>query len=185
MGWTFQHRDKGTTNLEWFRNEFRLDGQEGRGELLDLASTRGYQNPCYGALRTPSGEVIGIVILTQWVPNDYYNFGYKEMDETMGPYEVDCPKRIFDQLTGEPEGYAAEWRARVAARLAAKATRPKVTKGSRVIFTGDDEYSKRLAALGTLHWEKGNVFTRGIFPRSYGRIRIAGWRDVPYRVEVA
>lgn len=177
MGWTFQHREAGTSNLDWFRQEFRADGKDGRGELLDLASTRGHQSPCYGAYRTPSGEVVGLVILTMWVPNDYHNFGYKDMDETCGPNEVDCPKRIFDLLTGEPEGYAKEWRERVAARLAEKAARAKVSKGDVVAFTGDGEYDKRLARLGTLRWEKGNTFTNG-----YQRWRISDWRDRPYVV---
>lgn len=47
-------------------------------------------------------------------------FGYKEQDEVMGPNEYDCPQRIMRLLSPLAElprvGYAADWRARVAAR---------------------------------------------------------------------
>ena len=40
----------------------------------------------------------------------YYNFGYKPMDETMGPGYYDCPKSILDLLTPTEYEYAIEWR---------------------------------------------------------------------------
>jgi hypothetical protein len=47
-------------------------------------------------------------------------FGYKHMDETVGPSQCDCPDRIMRLLTPITDlpnpGYAANWRARVEAR---------------------------------------------------------------------
>jgi hypothetical protein len=47
-----------------------------------------------------------------------YGFGYKDMTESMGPCEADCPDRIM-RLLSNP-GYAADWRTRVAARKTAR-----------------------------------------------------------------
>ena len=40
---------------------------------------------------------------------------YKEVEESMGPNELDCPMRIMNQLEGHPptEGYSARWRERI------------------------------------------------------------------------
>lgn len=51
---------------------------------------------------------------------DGYVFGYKDMDETMGPYEIGCPEDILDLLTPTDSAYAKDWRARCRAALAAR-----------------------------------------------------------------
>ena len=40
---------------------------------------------------------------------------YKEVEESMGPNELDCPMRIMNQLERHPptEGYSARWRERI------------------------------------------------------------------------
>ena len=54
--------------------------------------------------------VFGVVFLTSTDIKDYYNFAYKDMDETCGPYKYDCPKGILDLLTPTENEYANEWR---------------------------------------------------------------------------
>lgn len=51
--------------------------------------------------------------------------GYKPVEETMGPYECDCPKKILDMLSPTDSQYANEWRTRCRQRLANKQSRPK------------------------------------------------------------
>ena len=61
--------------------------------------------------KTNGYEYIGaIVCLTSTNNKDYYNFAYKDMDETMGPYKYDCPKGILDLLGPTDNEYAKEWR---------------------------------------------------------------------------
>lgn len=55
-------------------------------------------------------QVFGTVCLTSTDSKDYYNFAYKDMDESMGPYKYDCPKGILDLLTPTENEYANEWR---------------------------------------------------------------------------
>ena len=65
--------------------------------------------------------------------NERDGFGYKDMDESMGPCEVNCPDRIMRLLSPFEEipnpGYAADWRKSVAAAKATKAeTRSRISK---------------------------------------------------------
>jgi len=97
MGWLFYAREKGETNVAHF--------QEKMGEgytILDGATVGG---TFYAAVRDPRGLVSAVVVLTRWRPNDPYNFGYKDMDESMGPGEARCPARILDLLSPTDELY--------------------------------------------------------------------------------
>lgn len=57
-------------------------------------------------------EVTGAVALTCGTDrrDPYYNFGYKDMSEDMGPCEYDCPTGILDLLTPTESEWANEWR---------------------------------------------------------------------------
>lgn len=55
--------------------------------------------------------VFAVVCVTRVDTKEYLNFSYKDMDETCGPYQHDCPKSILDLLTPTDNEYANEWRA--------------------------------------------------------------------------
>lgn len=57
--------------------------------------------------------------------------GYKDMDESMGPCEDECPVEFFD-LVPDPGSYATEWRARC--RTNAEKYRTKLAVGQAVRF---------------------------------------------------
>jgi hypothetical protein len=61
---------------------------------------------------TPESErtTFGVVFLTSTDAKDYFNFSYKDMDESMGPGQCDCPKGILDLLSPTDNEYANEWR---------------------------------------------------------------------------
>lgn len=176
MGWLFTHREKGISNLDWFRSEFG----RGPGELLDMATKNGV---AYGAYRTNEGDVFALVILTRWVRGEYHNYGWKDLDESMGPGEYDCPKRIFDLLTPLPPekadpavdgNWAAQWRAHVQERL----NRPKVTKGMRLRWTFE---TWRGGPYGICEYIGGRG--RNLFRTENGTlVRFTGWRNVPFEV---
>lgn len=48
--------------------------------------------------------------MTSTKANDYWNFSYKEMDESMCPYSFDCPVGILNLLTPTDSENANEWR---------------------------------------------------------------------------
>ena len=64
--------------------------------------------------------VFGVVFLTSVDTKDYFNFSYKDIDETMGPYESNCPKSILDLLSPTDNEYANAWRQRCMDNLAKK-----------------------------------------------------------------
>jgi len=103
MGWTTLHRDPGTTDREFFETEFPTTLARD-GEILACATVR---NVFYAAVRTrESGQVWALVVLlrrSRAGVGSWYNFGYKEMDERMGPAEARCPARVLDLLSPLPD----------------------------------------------------------------------------------
>lgn len=67
--------------------------------------------------------VFAAICLTSTNLKDYYNFGYKDMDETCGPYKYECPKGILDLLTPTDSEWANDWRQTCRENLANK-TKP-------------------------------------------------------------
>ena len=62
--------------------------------------------------------VFALICLLSYRPRDHFNFGYKDMDESMGPFECDCPERILDLLTDTDYESAGRWRKRCRENLA-------------------------------------------------------------------
>jgi hypothetical protein len=60
------------------------------------------------------GDVTAIVCLVRWNPKaaDGFVFSYKDMSESMGPNEADCPLRILDRLTSTRDPNSLDWRRR-------------------------------------------------------------------------
>ena len=173
MGWTYTHREKGISNRDWFADEFSSI------EILDCATIGGWSGTFYAACRHkhdgPDGPVWAMICMLGWRANDHFNFGYKDLDETMGPSDDDCPERVFKLLTPlEPGKYewAEGWRARVAEKLA----RPKVKKGTKVRWLNSWSSSRDYGIC--TYTGKGNAFvTAGGW-----LVRFQGWRTVAYEV---
>ena len=80
-------------------------------------------NTYYAAVKATKDEfsqVHAVVCLTSTDSKDYFNFAYKDMDETMGPFKYDCPKGILDLLSPTDNEYALEWRKACRENLARK-----------------------------------------------------------------
>lgn len=77
-------------------------------------------------------EVFAIVCKVMWNPRSktWENFGYKDMDESVGPCEDSCPAYILDLLTPTDKEYALDWRRRCRANLARRAR--KIEDGDRI-----------------------------------------------------
>lgn len=57
-----------------------------------------------------NGIVFAAVLLTQVDSKSYYNFSYKDMDETCGPYYYECPESILALLSDTDNESAKNWR---------------------------------------------------------------------------
>lgn len=65
-------------------------------------------------------RVFAVVFLTSTNAKDYYNFSYKDMDETMAPGPDDCPLSILNLLSPTDYEYANAWRDRCRVKAARK-----------------------------------------------------------------
>lgn len=93
MGWTFMS-DKPATPDAYFREQFG-------DRYTVLGSATVHLSEYYAAIRdTGSGEVSCFVAMIRWQRDE---FGYKDMDERMGPVIANCPARILDLLTPLPD----------------------------------------------------------------------------------
>ena len=131
MGWTSYHAThykNGKIDRKAECDAYFMDGlNKGHFEVLKSAMVGStYYAAVQGIVKNvgknESGENIyeplpenerttfGIVFLTSTDRKDYFNFSYKEMSESMGPYSYDCPKGILDLLSPTDNEYANEWR---------------------------------------------------------------------------
>lgn len=84
----------------------------------------------------PEGEqnVFGVVFLTSVDMRDYYNFSYKDMDETCGPFCYDCPESILKLLSPTDSEYALKWRSKCREHAKKRAFLKKSPIGTVVEF---------------------------------------------------
>ncbi len=96
------------------------------------------ENNEYVEVSAEKRRTIGVVFLTQTDMRNYYNFYYKDMEETMGPGYYDCPKGILDLLTPTDSEYALEWRKKCRENIEKKKKGNSLAKlpyGTKVIWT--------------------------------------------------
>lgn len=90
-------------------------------------------------IATGARQVWAAICLVRYNPRDpeSYIFGYKDMEESMGPYACDCPAPILDLLTPTDAQHALQWRARChesAAARRARAAQPRPRAGQVIVF---------------------------------------------------
>lgn len=137
MGWTYTYKPKNVSVRQFFEERFNYNEDDGKyGKIIDCAVVN--LRTAYIAYEIGDAlgkrEVIAIVCALDYKPNDYYNFGYKDMDESMGPYYYDCPERILKLLTPTEHEWAKEWREKCWKRIQRKKARPKLKKGMVIKF---------------------------------------------------
>ena len=124
MGWLYMTSLDGfKTPTEYLDHQFTFDREERSYRVLrsSLMQMRRY----YAAVERVekvSGQrsVSAVVCLVNYNTRDKegYIFGYKDMDESMGPCDHDCPAAILDLLTPTDSEWANAWRQKCRARLA-------------------------------------------------------------------
>lgn len=98
---------------DWIRNgEFEMRNErrsnDGTGYKVLAKSVKG--NTVYSAVKHPTGHVFGMVTLLRKDRDGYLMV--KDMDETMGPCEDECPMKIINMLSATEYEYALDWRER-------------------------------------------------------------------------
>lgn len=146
MGWLYMQSLKGHPGpRQYLDTQFTFERPEARLRVLRSALVK--MRTWYAAVEIlrpdREREVAALVCLVRYNPRDRegYIFGYKDMDETVGPYEAECPVAILDLLTPTENANALAWRAKCRAHAAAKSTRPKLRAGQVVVFDAPLRFS--------------------------------------------
>ena len=122
MGWTYTY--KGSTPVKDFlASRVNCENEHARWLLLDIAIVK--MRTAYmaveiirrdkdsGQLDMATRKVVAFVFLLDYRTSESsHDIGYKDMDESMGPCECECPERILQLLTPTSHEYALAWRGR-------------------------------------------------------------------------
>lgn len=83
-----------------------------------------------GVETSRGGPFIALCMLQRW-GNE--NWAYKDVEETCGPNQINCPVSWLDEVP-DPGSYATEWRAKVRAGVE---QRKKFVDGAKIKFDFD------------------------------------------------
>ena len=143
MGWLYMTSlDGHATPRAYLDHQFTYERPSHRSRVLrsSLVGMRTY----YAAVEhikvdTGEREVFALICLVRYKPHDRDGdvFGYKDLEESMGPCESDCPEAILDLLTPTTSQNALQWRQNCRAKAAARranAAKPSPRPGQTIIF---------------------------------------------------
>lgn len=122
MGWTYTHRGN-TPIKEFLASRVNCENEHARWLLLGIAIVK--MRTAYmaveiirrdkdsGQLDMATRKVVAFVFLLDYRSSESgHDIGYKDMDESVGPCECECPERILQLLTPTSHEYALSWRKR-------------------------------------------------------------------------
>jgi hypothetical protein len=143
MGWLYMQSLKGYSGpRQYLDAQFTFTKPELTSKVLRSALVG--MHVYYAAIEHIRHEkneriIFAAVCLVRYNPRDRegYIFGYKDMDETVGPNEANCPEAILDLLTPTEYPYAQAWRTRCRENLAARrllASKPSPRPGQTIVF---------------------------------------------------
>jgi hypothetical protein len=151
MGWTFFHKPKGKKAIATIKEQFgekwcaeRVVAESATREavFLVIKDQVGPDNKVYVPDADGSARTIAVIAIKN-APRSEYNFGYKDMTETMGPYGCECPPSIIaaasplqDPIGPEPEysslRSAREYRKRSLLASKMKAAKRALKVGTKI-----------------------------------------------------
>jgi hypothetical protein len=143
MGWLYFPKPNNVK--QYFEDQVTWEDEFTKRQLLDSAIVN--MREYYGALEiiekaTGVRRVTALVIMLDYAPNDYHSFGYKDMDEDMGPGIDNCPERILNLLTPTDHEYAIGWRARCRENIERSKQINRLVEGEYVRFAHPLRFGK-------------------------------------------
>jgi hypothetical protein len=159
--------------------------QGGIAGLRVLASSCPLNRTYYAAVQEMTdgrgGEVFAIICKVSWNPNSRSGeqFGYKDMTESMGPCEDNCPQHILDLLTPTDKEYAIDWRRRCAANHRLRAR--KIDDGDRIRLETPVNFVDGHSGSEFIVEKRGRRLSFRD-PETSARYRITGFMELPWQV---
>jgi hypothetical protein len=178
MGWLYMQSLGGFKNPKAY-----LDNQFTCGVYKVLKSALCGMRTYYAAVKNhKDGSIFAVVCLVRYNKRaaDGYIFGYKDMDETMGPCEAECPQAILELLTATDSEYAVQWRVRCWDRI--NKMMPEV--GDTIVFEAPIKFTDgSLHSTFTLVHPWGNKkLVRLQAVDGGGLYRVSGWKERNFRI---
>lgn len=142
MGWTTTHKPANVSAKEYIERELLVWTSPTHSYRVLDGGVKNFRT-YYGAvekveLKSGKRDVFAVIILLSY-SKDYYNFGYKDMSEDMGPYQADCPERILNLLTPTDNANANAWRKQCRDRIEqSRQKKQSVIVGSQLAYGGND-----------------------------------------------
>jgi hypothetical protein len=120
MGWTYFQKPENVK--QWFEDHLTWESET---KLYCCLKSAIKFKVAYAAVetidkKTGTREVWAAVYLLNYTRSNDYNFGYKDQDESLGPFDRKCPASILELLTAPCNENAAQWRQRCWENLAKK-----------------------------------------------------------------
>ncbi len=181
MGWLFMSSLGAHSSPKAYLDaQYHFTNDQGTSEILASAVVK--MSTYYAACRqtradTGATRTFALVCLVKYNLRDREGmiFGYKDMSETMGPCEAECPARILDLLDPTTSEYALDWRARCRASIARRA-RPSPKDGDTILFSEQIRFSDGHEGKRFLvRWIKTRILF--INPSNGNRYSISNWKD--------
>jgi hypothetical protein len=138
MGWFYPHETTTRESLVIY-----LRRPERFGDKLELvrATVKGNRHWYLMRIRETGMHVIGLDLMQG--TRGESSWGYKDMDESVGPYYWDCPITYLDAPADESVGSTSEWRAQVRRYHAEQKQKAKPEAGGIVRFGDGREFMLR------------------------------------------
>lgn len=117
MGWTSYHIDKINGKIDRKSECDAICTGETEAFKWEVIKSAMKGSTHYAAVRktdkqTGEAFTFASIILTRINNDEYCNFYYKDMSESMGPNESKCPASILDLLDPTDNAFALKWRER-------------------------------------------------------------------------
>jgi len=184
MGWTYSHKRRGQPIKEFFQESGMFKGINGHEfKLLKMRVVN--LRECYFAVwhKGPEGkaEVFGGVILLQYASKSYHNFGYKEIEESMGPYQCNCPEDILDLLSETESEYALKWREQCRENAKKNKHKRKLKDGTLIRLDHELKFTNGDREQAFIYRKIGRK-TRFENPRSGQMYKITGFNKMNFKI---
>lgn len=184
MGWTYSHKRRGQSVKEFFQESGVFKGINGHEfEILKMKTVKMRECYCAVKYRSPEGKenVFGLVILLHYAPRDYHNFGYKEIEESMGPYQCNCPEDILDLLSETDNKNALNWREQCRKNAKKRASKRKLKDGTLIRLDHELKFTNGDRVKEFIYRKIGRK-TRFENPRSGQMYRITGFDRMNFEI---
>lgn len=157
------------------------DDRPGLRVIKSVWQGRAYYAACQTYDAAGESTPFAVVCLVRWNPKSASGeiFGYKDMDETAGPHEDECPPSVLEALGPSEHPHALDWRRRCYRN--ARLLRRQLADGDRVRFASPLTFTNG-AELSEFVVSRTGSRIIFVCPSSGQRYRISGFRKMRFQI---